>query len=58
MKQITVKGELVWDDTEGLEFLEAMVNRDILPKLSKETGAKVGAPAPEGTVSESDINDF
>lgn len=36
MEQITIKGQLVWDDTKRLEFLEGMVNRDILPKLPKQ----------------------
>lgn len=37
MKQVTVKGQLVWDDSERLEFLSAMIERDILPKLPKDT---------------------
>lgn len=36
MEQITIKGQLVWDDTKRLEFLSAMVERDILPKLPKD----------------------
>lgn len=39
MEQVTVKGQLVWDDTKRLEFLQAMVDHDILPKLPKDTGA-------------------
>ena len=35
MKQVKVAGNLVWDDTEALEFLEAMVKADILPKLDR-----------------------
>ncbi len=42
MVQITVKGVQVWDDTDRLVFLDAMVKRDILPKLPKDTAA---APA-------------
>lgn len=38
MEQITVKGQLVWDDTKRLEFLKAMVERDILPKLPRDVG--------------------
>lgn len=33
MEQVTVKGQLVWDDTKRLEFLEKMVNETIIPKL-------------------------
>lgn len=40
MTQVTVKGNLVWDDTDQLAFLKAMVRSDILPKLE-------GTPAPE-----------
>ncbi len=39
MVQVTIKGQQVWDDSARLEFLHAMVERDILPKLSKETAA-------------------
>ena len=31
--KIKVSGEEVWDSTEQVEFLEAMVNKDIIPKL-------------------------
>ena len=37
-KQITVKGEKVWDSTDQLKFLEDMVMTTIVPKLA---GAKV-----------------
>ncbi len=33
MKEIVVKGQKVWDDTDRIEFLHAMVQKDILPKL-------------------------
>jgi hypothetical protein len=33
MEKVSVKGQMVWDDTKRLEFLEAMVKKDILPKL-------------------------
>lgn len=39
MEQITVKGQLVWDDTKRLEFLTEMMERDILPKLPKDAKA-------------------
>lgn len=35
MEQITVNGKLVWDDTKRLDFLENMVNTQIIPKLPK-----------------------
>lgn len=39
MEQVTVKGQLVWDDTKRLAFLHEMVERDILPKLPRDTQA-------------------
>jgi hypothetical protein len=33
MKQVTVKGTVVWDDTDQMIFLENMVNTTIIPKL-------------------------
>lgn len=33
MEQKTVKGQKVWDDTERIEFLFQMVQKDIVPKL-------------------------
>lgn len=33
MTQVTVKGEVVWDDTDQIAFLHDMVMRDIVPKL-------------------------
>lgn len=42
MEQVTVKGELVWDDTKRLEFLHNMVVTTIVPKLpNKETVSNV-----------------
>jgi len=35
MEQITVKGQLVWDDTKRLVFLQNMVDTQIIPKLPK-----------------------
>lgn len=34
MEQVTVKGELVWDDTKRIDWLHDMVQKDIVPKLS------------------------
>lgn len=47
LKQITVKGQLVWDDTDAMAFLEEMVNRDIIPKLPKATLATTPKTAKE-----------
>lgn len=52
MEQVTVKGQTVWDDTKRLEFLEAMVHRDILPKLPKDTAA---APAPSDAAEADEV---
>lgn len=35
MEQITVKGELVWDDTKRMIFLQNMVETTIIPKLTE-----------------------
>jgi hypothetical protein len=51
MEQKTVKGQVVWDDTERLAFLEAMVESDILPKLPKDTRV-------ESPVRSDDTDDF
>ena len=45
-----VKGAMVWDDSARLAFLEEMVNRDILPKLPRDTATP--APAAGGAESE------
>ena len=37
MEKILVKGQETWDDSKRLVFLQAMVERDILPKLPKAT---------------------
>lgn len=64
MEQITIKGQLVWDDTKRLEFLSAMVERDILPKLPKDaqvapSKADEGLAVEESVAStETDDDDF
>jgi hypothetical protein len=35
LKKIRVKGQDVWDDSDMAEFLEKMVNTEIIPKLPK-----------------------
>ena len=37
LKQIKVKGQTTWDDSEMMEFLEQMVQSEILPKLDDST---------------------
>lgn len=44
MVQVQVKGQLVWDDSARLAFLEAMVKSDILPKLPQQPVAAGAAP--------------
>lgn len=43
LKKIRVKGQDVWDDSDIAEFLEKMVNTEIVPKLPK--GRTVGTAA-------------
>lgn len=38
LKQIKVKGQSTWDDSDMMEFLESMVNNDILPQLNSAVG--------------------
>lgn len=52
MEQVTIKGQVQWDDTKQLEFLQAMVERDIIPNLPRN---EVAASAPKsGLESELD----
>lgn len=52
LKQVKIKGQLAWDDTERMEFLEAMVNEEILPKLPKDL------PVSSQTKADSDVDEF
>lgn len=45
MEQVTVKGQLVWDDTKRLEFLYDMVATQIIPKLE-------GTEVPQAQITE------
>ena len=36
LKQIKVKGQTTWDDSDMMEFLESMVNNDVLPQLNSD----------------------
>jgi len=44
MEQVTIKGELVWDDTKRMAFLENMVNTVIIPKLPVKTAVAQTTP--------------
>jgi len=44
MTQVTVKGTLVWDDTDQMVFLEKMVNDTIIPKLGGAVVTSSTAP--------------
>lgn len=48
MEQIKIKGQLQWDDTKRLEFLEAMIIKDIMPKLGKTLEKVEFGPKEEG----------
>lgn len=56
MVQQKVKGEMKWDDSDMMEFLEKMVNEQILPNLPKP---KKATPAPQekttGPAPKSDV---
>jgi hypothetical protein len=51
MEEKMVKGQKVWDDTARIEFLHAMVTKDILPKLNQQV-ADAGVTAPTGNETE------
>ncbi len=55
MEQLTVKGQPVWDDTKRIEFLHAMVVKDIIPKLPKQA-VSANAPKPSGLEVSEDID--
>jgi hypothetical protein len=56
MEQLTVKGQLVWDDTKRIEFLHNMVMTTILPKLGAVVSFTV--PPTEQSQIDKDFNDF
>lgn len=43
MEQVTVKGELIWDDTKQMVFLQNMVDTLIIPKLDVVPQSTTGA---------------
>lgn len=48
MKQVQVKGQMVWDDTDRLMFLENMVKTTIIPKLEGEPSQGYTNPEYQG----------
>lgn len=58
MEQITVKGQVVWDDSKRLAFLEKMVMSDIMPKLTGKTDDGFGVFDEEPKLSEQDDQPF
>lgn len=57
MEKIIVKGQETWDDTKRLVFLQAMVERDIIPKLPKNTAPVSATPMAVAETTESDDED-
>ena len=55
MEQITIKGVLVWDDTKRLEFLQNMVDTQILPKLAGATPVETPIEGGEDGMDIADI---
>jgi hypothetical protein len=51
LAQVKVKGKMTWDDSDIMEFLEKMVNTEIIPKLPKAGSA----PASGGAIEAEDI---
>lgn len=47
MTQVTVKGSLVWDDTDQMVFLAKMANDTIVPKLTGKAGETAGSVVPQ-----------
>lgn len=61
MEQVTVKGQLVWDDSKRIDFLHAMVLADIIPKLPKTPVAPTSAEsamALDENAETADASDF
>lgn len=52
LKQVKVKGKMTWDDSDLMEFLENMVNTEIIPKLPK--AGQTGGSAPDIEPGEED----
>lgn len=48
MRQVKIKGELRWDDSDMMEFFENMVKTSILPKIKQAVPAAAAVAAPAG----------
>lgn len=58
MKQIKVKGQIAWDDTEAIEFLENMAKTVILPQLGHVQSEVVVGLDDIKTKAEADAEDI
>lgn len=60
MEEITIKGQKQWDDTKRIEFLHAMVVKDIIPKLGQTsveaTKEEVKSDFPEADEINNSVN--
>lgn len=56
MKQVTVKGEQIWDDTDQIAFLHDMVMKTIVPKLGGAVVTPATAPADDFDKAVDEIN--
>jgi hypothetical protein len=50
MKQLKVKGQVVWDDTDKMEFLQKMIDSVIIPKLKSTQDVLVNKEEKGGKV--------
>lgn len=55
MKQVTLKGEKVWDNTDEMNYLEKMLLEEIKPKLSAVVPAVVESNGDDAPDSEDDL---
>lgn len=56
MEQVQVKGQMVWDDSKRLEFLQEMVETKILPQLPQDA-APAGETAASGGLEDEFANE-
>ena len=62
-KEVVIKGQKMWDDTDRIAFLHAMVEKDILPKLPKQEDTTPASSAQQSaeelaTEMKGDLDDF
>jgi len=53
LKEVKVKGKTAWDDSDMMEFLEAMINTSVKPKLGKAVA--VAQPEQNEEVKDEDL---